>query len=385
MQKFFNHAGIILFMFIFLLLSCQEKKEVIGTTQSFEIATVTIPSVVSSTSDKAVLFTAKVTHPDGDAGIAEVQLQITDSLGALTRAFTMYDDGDVQGQNSGDVIAFDQVYSIIIVGSQSGIPDGRYSAKIKATSKDGSEKESPSSEMEVFPNQVPEILNVTFPDSIVSGMKPTDILFTVNDNDGLEDILWVLIQGYDSVSSFPVFQDTIFNPMDNSPVFSATIDSSYGAGKIGHYLLKCFAEDRVRDKSNIVEKAIYVENEPPDLSNAGVPDTLNLPPSGDVRVEITVKVKDPQSLADIDSVYFNSYLPNGNPATSNPFLMYDNGLPYDPFDPVAVGDAVAGDGIYTLSIFLPYNTNPGQYRFEFFARDKVGHLGIGPIATLQVR
>jgi len=66
-------------------------------------------------------------------------------------------------------------------------------------------------------------------------------------------------------------------------------------------------------------------------------------------------------------------------------LMYDNGLPYDPFNPVAVGDAVAGDGIYTLSIFLPYNTNPGQYRFEFFARDKVGHLGIGPIATLQVR
>jgi len=385
MQKFFNYAGIILFISIFLLLSCQEKEEVIGTTPSFEIGTVTIPSVLSSTSDKAVLFTAKVTHPDGDAGIAEVQLQITDSLGALTRAFTMYDDGDVQSQNSGDVIAFDQVYSIIIVGSQSGIPDGSYSAKIKATSENGSEKESPSSDLEVFPNQVPEILNLTFPDSIVSGMKPTDILFTVNDNDGLEDILWVLIQGYDSVSSFPVFQDTIFNPMDNSPVFRATIDSSYGAGKIGQYLLKCFAEDRVGDRSSIVEKTIYVENEPPQLSNAGVPDTLNLPSSGDVRVEITVKVKDPQSLADIDSVYFNSYLPNGNPATSNPFLMYDNGLPYDPFDPVAVGDAVAGDGIFTLSIFLPYNTNPGLYRFEFFARDKVGHLGIGPIATLQVR
>jgi hypothetical protein len=385
MLKFIKGAGCAIFIFIFLFLFCQEKQEIIGTPENFAITEVNIPAVLSSTSDKATIFTVKVTHPEGDAGITEVKLLITDSLGASTREYKMYDDGDVQNHNSGDVIAFDQVYSIILIGSQAGIVDGYYSVKVIAIARDGSEKESPSREMEVFPNQAPEIINVSFPDSIVSGMKPTDILFTVNDNDGLEDILWVLIQGFDSISSFPVFQDTVFNPLDNSPVFIATIDSSYGAGKKGNYLLNCFAVDRVGDRSSMVEKEIYVENQPPHLSQADVPDTLNLPSSGDLTVEITVHVEDSQSLADIDSVYFNSYLPNGSPATYNPFLMYDNGLPYDLSNPVAVGDAVKGDGIFTLTIFLPYNASPGQYRFEFFGRDKVGQLGIGPVETVQVR
>jgi hypothetical protein len=385
MLKFIKGAGCAVFIFIFLFLFCQEKQEIIGTPENFAITEVNIPPVLSSTSEKATIFTAKVSHPEGDAGVTEVKLLITDSLGTSTLEYEMYDDGNSQNHSSGDVIAFDQVYSIILIGSQAGIADGYYTVKVIAIAKDGSEKESPSREMEVFPNQAPEILNVSFPDSIVSGMKPTDILFTVNDNDGLEDILWVLIQGYDSVSSFPVFQDTVFNPMDNSPVFSTIIDSSYGAGKTGNYLLKCFAVDRVGDRSSIVEKEIYVENLPPQLSNAVVPDTLTLPSSGAIMVEITIKVKDSQGLVDIDSVYFNSYLPNGSPATSNPFLMYDNGLPYDLSNPVAVGDAVKGDGIFTLTIFLSYNTNPGQYRFEFFGRDKVGQLGIGPVETLHVR
>ena len=384
MLKFIKGSGCAIFIFTFLFLFCQEKKEIMGTSENFDIIEVNIPPVLSSTSEKATIFTAKVTHPEGDAGIAMVKLLVTDSLGNSTQEYQMYDDGNAQSHNSGDVIAFDQVYSIILIGSQAGIADGYYSVKVTATAKDGSEKESPSNEMEVFPNQAPEILNLSFPDSIVSGMQPTDILFTVTDNDGLNDILWVLIQGFDSVSSFPVFQDTVFNPLDNSPVFNGTIDSSYGAGKTGNYLLNCFAVDRVGDRSSIVEKEIYVENLPPQLSEAVVPDTLTLPSSGDIRVEITVNVKDSQSLDDIDSVYFNSYLPNGSPATSNPFLMYDNGLPYDLNNKVAVGDAVAGDGIFTLTIFLPYNTNPGQYRFEFFARDKVGQLGTGPVEKLQV-
>ena len=97
-----------------------------------------------------------------------------------------------------------------------------------------------------------------------------------------------------------------------------------------------------------------------------------------------MEVPDRQSLADVDSVYFNSYLPGGNPSSGNPFSMFDNGLPFDPQNPVAVGDAVAGDGIYTLTIFLPSTASPGEYRFEFFGRDRVGNLGTGPVAIIVV-
>jgi hypothetical protein len=243
--------------------------------------------------------------------------------------------------------------------------------------------------MEVFPNQVPEILNVSFPDSIVSGMKPTDILFTVNDNDGLEDILWVLIQGYDSVISFPVFQDTVFNPMDNSPVFSASIDSSYTAGKKGEYELKFLAVDRVGDFSNAVIKNVYFENNPPLLWDSQVPDTLTRPATGSNPIDtlITIRVKDHQGLSDIDEVYYFSLKPDSSLANGgNPLYMWDNGLPFlgDPNQLQYAGDLVAGDGIYSSTILLFDNALLGKYKLSIYAKDKVGQISTVLVDSIMV-
>ncbi|MDR3668143.1 MAG: hypothetical protein P4L35_14975, partial [Ignavibacteriaceae bacterium] len=46
-----------------------------------------------------------------------------------------------------------------------------------------------------------------------------------------------------------------------------------------------------------------------------------------------------------------------------PFYMYDDGRPEH-------GDAVAGDGIYSLIISLPPGTTKGTYRWEFQAQDR---------------
>ncbi|NIW79349.1 MAG: hypothetical protein GWN16_07755, partial [Calditrichae bacterium] len=68
---------------------------------------------------------------------------------------------------------------------------------------------------------------------------------------------------------------------------------------------------------------------------------------------ITVQANDPQGLTDIESVYFEAFLPNDSAATNNPFDMYDNGLPYNPTgNPNEAGDLVASDGIYSLTIAL---------------------------------
>jgi len=382
-QKWFLVFGLLM-AGLLLLIACQEKKEIVGVELPFAIQEIHFPTVVSSLSPNPVLFTAYVTHPQGSAGIDSVYFSLTDTLGVAIKTVRMYDDGGVEHPESGDAIAFDQVYSRLIIPAQWGVPDGNYHVILHAVPFSGQPLESSEQTVEVFPNQPPQILNVIFPDSIPPGMPPVQVAITVGDNDGLNDVLWVVIQGLKPTGSTVVFTDTIYNPQSNNPLFTMEIDSSYAAGKDGDYTLKIFAEDRVGDKSAISAHSLRVNNTSPLVWDAVVPDTLVLPSSGAVSTEITVRAIDRQSAADIDQVYFDAYLPDGTPATNNPFTMFDNGLPYDPNDPSAVGDEIAGDGVYTLTIFLPAGTATGDYAFHFFALDKVGHLTTGPVDTIRV-
>jgi hypothetical protein len=368
---------------IFICYSCKEKTEIVGVETVFSIQEINIPPVLNSSSGKPKLFTTKVTHPSNNAGIEVVVFVLIDLTGTEVLREEMFDDGD-NNSGSGDVIAFDQVYSMTVIPNQLGIPDGDYELNIVAKAVSGDSLMSPNQELSIFPNQPPQILDVFFPDSILPGMQPFEAYITVYDSNGLDDVKWVMIQGYDSINTFPIFQDVVFNPMDNSADFPFVIDSSYSAKKIGNYELKFFAVDQVEDTSNVFSLFTHFENTPPLIWDAVVPDTLRLPTSGDVSVKITVRVKDRQSLADIDSVYFNSEKPDGEPSSGNPFLLFDNGLPYNLGNPIAVGDEISGDGIYTLTIFLQAGTPIGTYKFSFFARDKVNQLTAGPIKLLEV-
>ena len=374
----------LILMGLLFIIACQEKKEIVGTELPFAIQEIHFPAVVSSLSGTPVLFTAYVTHPSGSAGIDSVYFSLTDSVGTTVKTVAMFDDGGVEHPESGDAIAFDQVYSRLIIPTQWGVPDGNYRLVLHAVAVSGTMLESSEQTLEVFPNQPPQILNVIFPDSIPPGMPPVQIGVTVGDNDGLDDVRWVVIQGVKAGATTVLFTDTLYNPQNNNPLFAMEIDSSYGAGKDGDYTLKIFAEDRVGDKSANSSHSLYIHNTAPLVWDAVVPDTMQLPSGGAVDAKITVRAKDRQSAADLDSVYFNAYLPDGTPATNNPFPMFDNGLPYDPNDPQAVGDEVAGDGVYSLTIFLPAGTATGAYAFHFFARDKVGHLTTGPVDTIRV-
>ena len=102
---------------------------------------------------------------------------------------------------------------------------------------------------------------------------------------------------------------------------------------------------------------------PPVVSNLIAPDTVSLA-SDIVHIPLSVQVADSNGLGDIEYVFFNSFLPNGNPSSQNPFLMFDDGNPVH-------GDAVAGDGIYSQIISLPpTGVTKGTYRWEFQARDR---------------
>jgi hypothetical protein len=374
-----------------LFLFCEEEKMAVNT-QPFAIESIDIPEVLSSLSYQPVLVTAKVSHPEGSSGIQSVDLEILDASGNTVKNLEMFDDG---GKNhpkiSGDVIAFDQVYSRLIVPHQDSLnlPDGNYSAEVKVTAVGGTAIESTTQTLEIFPNQPPAVVSFSFPDSIDKGMQPRTISITVNDNDGLADVLWGLIEGYKAGSTSLAFRDTLYNPMNNSSVFSKTIDSSYAVGKKGVYEINFLAEDRVGALSNPDTQSVYFENSPPLTWDSQVPDTLQRPLTGanPIAALITLRVKDNQSLSDIDEVYFYSLKPDSTFANNgNPFDMWDNGLPFtgDPSQLQYAGDLVAGDGIYSFTVVLFDNALLGKYTFSFYAKDKAGQLSTVLIDSVQV-
>jgi hypothetical protein len=98
----------------------------------------------------------------------------------------------------------------------------------------------------------------------------------------------------------------------------------------------------------------------PVISNLVAPDTVALG-IDTVHIFISVDASDSNGLNDIKNVFFNSFLPNGNPSSGNPFMMYDDGTN---------GDVTANDGTYSLIVALPPSgVLLGTYRWEFQAKD----------------
>jgi hypothetical protein len=231
------------------------------------------------------------------------------------------------------------------------------------------------------------VLSAAVPDTLFSGSQPLLFSVAVQDSNDIEDVTSVIMRlkrdGSEISSAFLEFQS---KTAPDSGVFGAFFDSTFAAERDSLYTLEFSAVDLSDDVSNVLTKPIYLENKSPQIYNLSMVDSLMLPPIGEVNLTlIEIKVGDPQSLMDIDSVYFNSILPNGQPSINNPFLLYDNGLPFNPGGSgEEAGDLVAGDGIYSLTIALQAGTPTGTYTFFFFVRDKVGHLTAGPVDSLIV-
>jgi len=136
----------------------------------------------------------------------------------------------------------------------------------------------------------------------------------------------------------------------------------------GIYQVRIFSIDKNNFTSNefYFNLNLYRGNRPPIISDLNAPDTVILQ-TQTVLIKITVKATDLDGDNDIKAVYFSSFKPDGSPSSGNPFQMYDDGNASG-----ISGDERAGDGIYSIIIQLPPNTQKGTYRFEFQAIDKAG-------------
>ena len=118
---------------------------------------------------------------------------------------------------------------------------------------------------------------------------------------------------------------------------------------------------------------------PPIVFNLVASDTVTINTSDTTHIHLSIQVADSNGLKDIEYVFFNSFLPNGNPSSQNPFLMFDDGNPVH-------GDAVAGDGIFSQIISLPpTGVTKGTYRWEFQAQDREKKTSIIIIHNIVVK
>lgn len=134
--------------------------------------------------------------------------------------------------------------------------------------------------------------------------------------------------------------------------------------EIGTFTVEVAAEADNGFQSNtvIAPFSVFRGNRPPGLSDLQAPDTVQL---GNQTQLLTLRVRanDPDGLADVAKVVFNSFKPDGSPSGGNPFQMFDDGAANH-------GDENATDGIYSLIVSLPPNVDRGRYRFEFQAFDR---------------
>lgn len=159
--------------------------------------------------------------------------------------------------------------------------------------------------------------------------------------------------------------------------YSGKISFQITRAEFGTYHAEIFAEGISGHQSNlvIVPFVIFRSNKPPVISNLQAPDSVSLG-NQDQTILLQVKATDPDGLSDIQKVIFNSFRPNGQPSSGNPFLMYDDGTN---------GDTARGDGIYSLRIILPAATTTGVYRFEFQALDKSNETSNTLVRLLTVK
>ena len=105
-------------------------------------------------------------------------------------------------------------------------------------------------------------------------------------------------------------------------------------------------------------------NFPPQLSDLVAPDTVVVGNPKSV-ILLSVMPSDPNGKSDVKSVYFVVYKPDGTTTGAKSSLLDDGNYDKD-------GDAVAGDGIYSILIEVTPANAKGTYRFDFQAADQEG-------------
>lgn len=169
--------------------------------------------------------------------------------------------------------------------------------------------------------------------------------------------------------------------------FSGVVQFVIVRSDIGDFKVEVTATNKADLSSNSLATFVSVVrlNKPPILSDLVAPDSAFVGTST-VSLRLSIRAMDPDGQGDIQRVFFNSFRPDGTLSSGSPFQMYDDGSEnFIPPSNVRSGDAVKGDGIFTLTVNLPSGTATGRYRFEFQAADRSGSVSNTIVHSINVR
>jgi hypothetical protein len=209
------------------------------------------------------------------------------------------------------------------------------------------------------------------------------VQLTCTDPQGSQDIVSVGADVYYPYSTDIVAQASLADDgkapdsTAGDRVYTGTIKFSITQTQAGPFRIRFHVKDALGLESNAIDRRLLVsrDNRPPVLSNLVAPDSIKIPSPRDTLVLMTVKATDPDGQEDIREVYFRS-LDSSDPNFR--YLLLDNGN-------LNNGDAVEGDGIYSIVIILRDSATRKTYRFAFQATDAFGDTSATILHNLTVR
>lgn len=368
-----------------LLSHCTEKNPLQPASSNPQIVLIQTPERVYQFPVNPAGVHVRAEDPQGINTLAGVQLTVRPANQNIRHGFDMRDDG-----LNGDILAGDGQYFIAIDTALVHNQTGTFILEAVARDRDNYESETKRDTVTILPgreNRPPQILSATAPERIWpdSTYRP-QLLARASDPDGDGTVRVVRVEIYPPFFSRPAFTDSLLDDGQHGDgaagdgVFGQTLTPARFGCKVGLYSFVFRAVDTANGVSAAEIKTIPVNllkenNLPPRLAGLQAPSTISRNVTPNTYV-LSVQVSDPNAPCDkISRVFFNTFLPNGNPSSGNPFLMRDDGQQ---------GDAAAGDGRYSLTIQISSQNATGNYRFEFQAQDQKGALSDKLIHTIIV-
>jgi len=260
-----------------------------------------------------------------------------------------------------DTVAFGDNISFVINRSEAGLC--RFSFTIQTVS--GTVSNIIQKTLLIMRRNSPPFLDSpTMRQFTPEGSDSTRVTFTIfaSDVDGLSDIKDVSVRALNTTDSSAelMLDNGLIDNGDKFPgdgIFS-TIIWIKPVISLPSVRFEFKAIDYEGAESNIVERSF--ENHPPVIVDLDMPDSIKIPASGQEAHYFYLTVEDPDGLNDIDSVYFqNINFPDIR-------TMFDDG--YFSLN----GDQTAGDGIYTLRVWIFSSNKPSVNEFHFNVVDKSG-------------
>ena len=356
-----------------LLSGCNDKIPTQVVSQDPQIVLIQAPSQAYQFPATRLGIHVRADDPQGVGTLAGVDLTIRKiNTAATVTKFAMRDDG-----LSGDILAGDGQYFLPVDTALVHSQTGDFTLEAIAKDQDGQTSESKLDTLTILAgreNLAPRLLSFSIPKTITGDSAYAPIFrATASDVDGLASLRFVRVEFFPPAFPKPTLIDSLFDDGKNNDgaardgVFGRAIPTAKFCGE-GTFSVVLRAIDATNAESPALVDLLNVRrrgvNLPPTVSNLSAPTTIsrNRTPN---TYTLSVLVNDPNCIADLKRVFFNTFLPNGNPSSGNPFVMRDDGKE---------GDAVAADGRYALTIQITTQNATGVYRFEFQAEDKTGAL-----------